>query len=291
MNIKKPLVSVITPSYNQGEFIKETIDSVLSQDYSNIEYIVIDAMSTDNTLEILKSYGDKIKWVSEKDAGQADAVNKGIQMAKGEIIGWLNSDDTYYPGAISAAVGFLTENPDSALVYGEANYTDRSSNVTRRYHTEKYSRDWMSQFCIICQPSAFFRKAAIEDVGLLDISYQCSMDYELWMRMAEKYKFSYIPYLMATSRMYEENKSSSRIDEVCGETFRCHLKYYGYVRFNWVLFYAKYLIVNKGNKGRFKKLITLFPLLMHRRNIVLVLKQLGKKILRVTRFLTECFLS
>lgn len=258
MNIKKPLVSVITPSYNQGEFIKETIDSVLSQDYENLEYIVIDAVSADDTLEILKSYGNKIKWVSEKDAGQADAVNKGIKMAKGEIIGWLNSDDTYYPGAVSAAVNFLTENPESALVYGEANFISKDGGIIRRYKTEKYSRKGMARSCIICQPSAFFRKEAAEAAGLLDISYQCSMDYELWLRMAEKFKLSYIPYLMAASRMYQENKSSSRIGEVCRETFKCQLKYNGYVHIKWILYYAKYLIHSKNEKNRFKKIIGLF---------------------------------
>src|SRR5690606_33014626 len=95
-----PLVSVVTPSYNKGKFIKETIESVLSQDYPNIEYIVMDGGSTDETVDILKSYGDRIAWISEKDDGQADAVNKGIARARGEIIGWLNSDDTYLPGAV-----------------------------------------------------------------------------------------------------------------------------------------------------------------------------------------------
>ena len=244
------MVSIVTPSLNQGEFIKEAIDSVLSQDYSNIEHIVVDAASTDNTLEILRSYGNRIKWLSEKDEGQADAVNKGIRMAKGEIIGWLNSDDTYYPGAISAAVSFLTENLDSALVYGEANYTSRDGSVIRRYNTEVYSRKRMAHHCIICQPSAFFRKEAVIAVGLLDVSYQCAMDYELWLRMSEKYKLSHIPQLMATSRLYEENKSLSCVNEVCREVFRCQLKYFRYIHIAWILYYAKHLIRGRGMKNR-----------------------------------------
>lgn len=236
-----PLVSIITPSYNQGMFIKATIDSVLNQDYPNIEYLVMDGGSTDNTVEILKSYGDKIQWVSEKDAGQADAVNKGIRRAKGQIIGWLNSDDTYLEGAVTKMVTYMKTHPDADMVYGEGYYTDKDGNIKDRYLTEKFDIQRLAEMCIICQPTAFFLKDIVEKVGMLDVEHQLSMDYELWLRIAKAGKISYIPEYIATSRMYEENKTLSRRKEVYEETCRAVKKHYKYVPISWVDGYADYL--------------------------------------------------
>lgn len=244
---KFPLVSIITPSYNQGEFIKATIESVLNQDYPNIEYLVMDGGSTDNTVEILKSYGDRIQWVSEKDKGQADAVNKGIKRAKGQIIGWLNSDDTYLEGAVSKMVDYLKTHPDTDMVYGEGYYTDKEGNITERYLTEKYNRNRLAEMCIICQPTAFFTKEIVERVGMLDVEHQLSMDYELWLRMAKAGKIAYIPDYIATSRMYEENKTLSRRKEVYEETCKAVKKHYGYVPISWIDGYADYIA--EGTRG------------------------------------------
>src|SRR5690348_14154892 len=126
---ERPLVTVVTPPFNQGRFIRETIESVLSQDYPNLEYLVIDGGSTDETQEVLKAYGSRLCWVAEKDEGQADAVNKGLRKAKGEIFGWLNSDDTYLPGTISKIVQFFQAFPRVALVYGQAKYVDAEGRV------------------------------------------------------------------------------------------------------------------------------------------------------------------
>lgn len=242
-----PLVSIVTPSYNQGEFIRATIDSVLNQDYPNIEYLVMDGGSTDNTVEILKSYGDRIQWVSEKDKGQADAVNKGIKRAKGQIIGWLNSDDTYLDGAVTKMVDYLKKHPDTDMVYGEGYYTDKDGNITERYLTEKYNRKRLAEMCIICQPTAFFTKEIVEKVGMLDVEHQLSMDYELWLRMAKTGKIAYIPDYIATSRMYEENKTLSRRKEVYEETCKAVKKHYGYVPISWIDGYADYLA--EGTRG------------------------------------------
>lgn len=242
-----PLVTIVTPSYNQGEFIKATIESVLSQDYPNIEYIVMDGGSTDNTVEILKSYGEKIQWVSEKDAGQADAVNKGIRRAKGQIIGWLNSDDTYLEGAVSKMVKYFVEHPETDMVYGEGYYTDKNGNITERYLTEKYNYERLAEMCIVCQPTAFFTKEIVERVGMLDVEHQLSMDYELWLRMAKNGKIAYVPDYIATSRMYEENKTLSRRREVFEETCNAVKKHYNYVPISWIDGYADYLA--KGTRG------------------------------------------
>lgn len=255
---KFPLVSIVTPSYNQGKFIKETIDSVLSQDYPNIEYIVMDGGSTDETLSILKSYGNQIQWVSKKDEGQADAVNKGILAARGEIIGWLNSDDTYYPGAVSKAVEYFRTHPQKDMVYGEGHYIDKESKVTTRYLTEVYDYQQMAGNCFICQPAAFFTKDIVMRVGLLNKELQLCMDYELWMRIGKQGSIGYIPDYLATSRMYEENKTLSRRNEVYKEICATVRKHYGYTPFTWIYGYAHHL--NDGvHNIKFKLLaITLF---------------------------------
>lgn len=236
-----PKVSVITPSYNQGEFIRDTIESVLNQTYDNIEYIVMDGGSTDNTVSILEEYGNQIKWVSEKDYGQADAVNKGIEAATGEIIGWLNSDDTYYPDAVEKAVKALLEHPGYDMVYGEGDYINKEGKVTGRYNTHMFDYEELASECIICQPTAFFSKRIVDQVGRLNKDLQLCMDYELWMRIGKAGKILYMPERLATSRMYEDNKTLSRRKEVYKEVSREVKRHYGYVPHNWLVGYATYI--------------------------------------------------
>lgn len=233
-----PFVTIITPSYNQGKFIKETIESVLSQDYGNLEYWIIDGGSTDETVDILKSYGDRINWVSEKDGGQADAVNKGILRAKGSIIGWLNSDDTYLEGAISHIVNYFIDYPETDMVYGEGFFIDTKSNIIDRYNTEKFDWKRLAERCIICQPTAFFKKDIVNKVGLLDVNLDLCMDYELWMKIAGKGNIRYTSKYLATSRMYLENKTNSRKSDVYKEACKIIYKHYGYVTLNWLYGYA-----------------------------------------------------
>jgi glycosyltransferase involved in cell wall biosynthesis len=128
-----PKVSIITPSFNQAGFIERTIQSVLSQDYPNIEYLVIDGGSNDETLEVLKKYEGRLQWISEKDSGQSEAINKGYRMATGEILTWLNSDDTLLPGAVSKAVAYFDEHPDVMMIYGEGYIIDENDKVKQRF--------------------------------------------------------------------------------------------------------------------------------------------------------------
>src|SRR3954447_22352897 len=158
----RPTVSVVTPSFNQGEYIESTIRSVLGQDYPNVEYLIMDSASTDSTLEVLSKYSrehpQRMRFVSEKDRGQSHALNKAISQTRGEIIGWLNSDDTYEPGAIAVAVDFFQHHPDVDLVYGNANFVDPHDRVLARCaHIEPFNWHRFVHYTdFIVQPAAFF---------------------------------------------------------------------------------------------------------------------------------------
>jgi glycosyltransferase involved in cell wall biosynthesis len=247
-----PVISIITPSYNQAEFLAETIESVLSQEGDFfLEYIIVDGGSTDNSVEIMQRYDDLLHrrewpivckgitfhWTSGNDNGQADAVNKGFAQAKGKILGWLNSDDTYRPGAVAKAVEFLSANPHSAMVYGNAWYTDRKGNITERYASERFSLKRLAEKCIICQPSVFVRTEALKETGGLDSNLHTCMDYDLWIRMGNRFegRIAFIEDYLATSRMYGENKTASQRDHIYKETMAVVRKHYGYVPGVWIV--------------------------------------------------------
>lgn len=234
-----PLISVITPSLNQGKFIRETIESVLNQNYRNIEYIVVDGGSADETVEILQSYGERITWLSEPDEGQADAVNKGIKLAKGEIIGWLNSDDTYCPGALSKAAEFLSMHPELDVVYGEGQHITETGDIIDRYPTEQFNYERLAETCFICQPSAFIRRRVFDHVQL-DKDLHLCMDYAFWIETGQCFNYAYIPELFASSRLYPGNKTLSRRKEVYQEVFKTVKKFYGYLPFCWIQGYVNF---------------------------------------------------
>ncbi len=160
-------VSIITPSLNQADFIERSIQSVLGQQWSPLEHIVVDGGSTDGTLDILEKYNGQLRWVSEPDKGQSDAVNKGIRTATGDVIGWLNSDDIYYPGAVKLAVEFLTAHPELDAVYGLANYIGADDSVIDTYPTEPWYFPRLKEVCFICQPALFLRRSVFERHGWL----------------------------------------------------------------------------------------------------------------------------
>ena len=254
---KYPLVSVITPSFNQGEFIEKTIKSVLSQAYPNIEYIVIDGGSTDSTLEILGKYSDKIRWISEADKGQADAVNKGFKMAKGEILGWLNSDDTYCAGAIRKAVKAFSTDPAIIMVYGNAYFIDRYGSITGRYPSGPFEPHHLAEECFICQPTVFLKSEAIKKIGILDTSVQTCMDFDYWIRVGKKFDPSKITYLskefLANSRMYGENKSLGRSEKHYTEIIETAKKHFGYVSVRWICGYLFTVTLGKKRLKRYQK--------------------------------------
>jgi glycosyltransferase involved in cell wall biosynthesis len=242
-----PLVSVITPCFNMGEFLEETIQSVLSQDYPHIEYIVMDGGSTDRALQILERYRDRLRYQSRPDRGAADAVNLGLALSQGTIFAWLSADDTYLPGAVSSAVRALADNPQAGAVYGEAWWVDVSGKTIARYPTRPFDRELLGEECFICQPATFIRRDVLEKAGCLDATLQVSFDYELWMRIAKIRPMVKIDAYLATSRMHRDNKTLGQRGRVYLETFQVLLKHYGYVPFHWLYAYARHLVEGRGD--------------------------------------------
>ena len=205
----KPLVSIVTPSFNQGDYIEKTIKSVINQDYQNVEHIVIDGGSTDDTLNILKKYDSKIKWLSEKDRGQAEAINKGIRLTEGEIVAWLNSDDTFLPEAIKKVVNCFLNHSKVKMVYGKSYFIDTTGKIVGKYPTEPFDYQRLAAFNFICQPSAFFKRDAFFDVGELNPGLQYSLDYDLWIRIAKTFQIMYINQFISNYRLHKTSKTVS----------------------------------------------------------------------------------
>jgi glycosyltransferase involved in cell wall biosynthesis len=215
------LISIITPSYNQGAFLEQTIQSVLGQAYPYIEYMVVDGASTDGSVEIIRKYADKLAgWVSEKDSGQADAINKGLARAKGEILAWLNSDDYYLPGAVSAAMTVFDQNPEVVLVYGDMLAVDEDGRAINTLKYRQLSMQDLLCFQIIGQPSAFFRRDALEKAGMLDTTYHCLLDHHLWVRLAQHGSILHVDQTWAAARYHPEAKNRARAAEFGREAFR-----------------------------------------------------------------------
>ncbi|MGH9663433.1 MAG: glycosyltransferase family 2 protein, partial [Bryobacteraceae bacterium] len=207
----QPLVTIVTPSYNQSRFIRATIESVLSQDYPHIEYIVMDGGSTDGTADVLRDYGSRLTWISERDRGQSHAINKGFRMAKGEIVSWLNSDDLILPGSVRHAVAALERNPRAGAVYGEGYQIDIDGKIKSRFPPTEPFNLWKLIYLsdYILQQTLYFRRSALEDVGLLDEDLHFGMDWEILMRLGKRYPLEYIPEYMGCLREYGEAKTFS----------------------------------------------------------------------------------
>ena len=215
MMLKK--ISIITPSYNQGFFLEETINSIIKQNYPNLEYILIDGNSTDNTIDIIKKYEDKIDyWVSEPDNGQSHAINKGLKQAKGDILAYINSDDVYTEGAFFKVAKFFQENPEIGIVYGDIQLIDQNSKIigTRREIEFDLLMAHLIGFGIIIpQPATFWRKEVTEKIGLFDENNHFTMDQDYWYRASKHFKIKHLPEVLAQFRIHETSKTNVNLSQ------------------------------------------------------------------------------
>lgn len=231
-SIHQPLVSIVTPSFNQRRYIEQMLQSVGQQDYPQIEHIVIDGGSTDGTVELLEAAGNNLTWISEPDNGQAAAINKGFLLAKGEIFGWLNCDDLYTCGAIRTVVEYFVAHKQAMLLFGDAlaidakghSYGLRKNVGPCTFRTLVHSGDF------IVQPATFWRATLWRQLGPLDESLHYALDYEYWMRAAKHYPLHYIPRCLARERLHQEAKTNTgylkRINEIYNVA--CHYGAPGY---------------------------------------------------------------
>jgi glycosyltransferase involved in cell wall biosynthesis len=236
-----PLVTIVTPSFNQVRFLGTTIESVLSQDYPHIEYIILDGGSTDGSIDVIRQHERRLAaWVSEPDKGQTEAINRGFGMAHGEIFAWLNSDDVYLPGAVSEAVAYLQAHPAVGMVHGAAYYIDEAGVPVARFPSKDTShRELRRGAPRIAQQAAFFRSTVWKMVGPLDPTFYYAMDYDLWIRISAVTPLAYVPRMWAGFRLHGESKSMTVARRCWPEMIRVHFRDGGSV---FSILYAKYLV-------------------------------------------------
>lgn len=242
-------ISIITPSLNQGKFIEETINSVISQagDFE-LEYIIIDGGSTDKTLDIIKNYAQKdprIKWISEKDDGQSDAINKGFKMATGEILNWLCSDDLLGAGALHKICDFFQKNRQAYVVFGSNQFIDENGEKIKCLKSREFTRPELIKrwSCVyqtfnLPQPSTFVRKEVLKDIGFLDVDNHLCMDYDWYLKINKKYKFFFIDEQLSKSRFHQNCKSIKSINLQYRKSLEVSRKYWNE---NFSYYFASYL--------------------------------------------------
>lgn len=200
-------VSVVTPSYNQAEYITDTLDSVRRQSWTDVTHIAVDGESDDGTLDILREYEDQydLQWISEPDEGQSDAVNKGLDMSDGDIVGWLNSDDVYFDIDALQRVVQHFDRTGADVIYGDIALLDANSTVQKLHLVPAFDYDKLRRYCFIEQPALFFRSHVLEEERL-DTDLEYVMDYELWLRLARQYEFRHVSEVLAGDRNHDARK-------------------------------------------------------------------------------------
>jgi glycosyltransferase involved in cell wall biosynthesis len=246
-NYFRVLVSVITPSYQQGRFIERTLESVWRQDEGPIEHIVMDGGSTDGTVEILERWRDRISFSTGPDGGQTAAINAGLARSRGEILAYLNSDDVYYDGAVAAAVEAFERDPSADVVYGDADHIDADDRVIGPYPTEEWSLERLKLVCFLCQPAVFFRRSVLERFGPFDARLNHCMDYEYWLRLGMRgLRFVHIPVRLAGSRLHAATKTLGSPREVHTEINDMLKERFGTIPDNWLSNYAHAVLDGRG---------------------------------------------
>ena len=222
-----PTVSILTPSRNQARYLETTIQSVLGQDYPRIEYIIVDGGSTDGAVDVIKKYADKLAWwVSEKDRGQTDAINKGFARASGQIFAWLNSDDTYEPRAVGQAMKYLLDHPEVGMVYADCNYINEEGRVIGKFPAAQTDLARLRRgYVHIPQQTMFFRADLWKQVGPLDPSFFFAMDFDLWTRLAARAELKYLAgQTWANFRIHTSGKTIAADDRCWPEMLRVHYR-------------------------------------------------------------------
>jgi len=246
-----PLISIIMPTRNHAQFIRASIDSVLGQNYRNVELIVMDGASTDDTVEILRSYEGRISWLSKEDGGQADAINRGMAQAKGSILGYLNSDDVLVPGALKTVAAYFDAHPECDMVYGRADYIDKDGNVIGAYATAEYNFERLMRDCCVCQPAAFWRRRIFQRVGDFNAELQTAMDYEYWLRIANAGGIiHHVPERLAQSRLHEDTKTLGMRGKIFQEVFKICEEQGGYVSYNYYRGFWAYRLYETWSGGK-----------------------------------------
>ena len=236
MSVRSPSISLVTPSLNQGKFIRATLESVLSQGYPDLEYRVQDGGSTDGTLAILEEYRSRVPFVSEKDGGQADAINRGLSRATGEVLGYLNSDDVLRPGALAAVGEAFAADPELVFVWGRAAYIDEEGRTVSPYLARPDAIERLSDACFVAQPAAFFRRSVWEEIGPFDASLHHTMDYDYWLRIAARHPASRMRFLdreLAGCRMHADAKTVAGWSRALDEIMDLVKRRTGYVSLWW----------------------------------------------------------
>ncbi len=258
--MNEPAISIITPSFNQAEFLESTINSVLSQNYPNLEFIIVDGGSDDESVDILRRYERHLTWTSEPDEGQAQAINKGFKRATGQIVAWLNSDDIYLPGTLSAVAGFLANRPEVDLVYGDYYVIDLAGQVLLRkkeipfdHNILLYGLDYISQ------PATFFRRAIFESIGLLDERLHYGLDWEYWLRLADHGgNLAHMSRYLAAARWHPQAKTLAAPPQMYAEHQAIRDRYWNGYRFQspfWQRVYATWLNQLYRGKRQFLKML------------------------------------
>ncbi|MCP3901996.1 MAG: glycosyltransferase [Planctomycetes bacterium] len=226
-------LTVVTPSLNQAPYLRQCLDSVLDQGHEGVQHLVIDGGSTDGTVEILESYGDAITWLSRPGLGQSASLNEGFRRADGEIIGWLNTDDYYLPGAFDHALACLDAHPDAGMIYGRGTIADEDGTPLRPYPTFELTIDDFRRMCHVCQPSVFLRRRVLDSVGLLNERLDLCMDYEWWLRIMQQAPAVFYDQTTAVLRCYGDTKTRRRRLRALVEGGHIMHAYFGKAGWRW----------------------------------------------------------
>ncbi len=209
-------ISIVIPSFQQAAYLPATLESVCAQNYPDMEVLVFDGGSTDGSVDILRGWtaragGRPIRWVSQKDGGQADAINLGLRACTGDVVAYLNSDDVYYPGALAAAAAHFRAEPGCLALYGRAHHLHADGSVMEEYPTEPWDYDRLLDTCFLCQPAVFWRRGVMERFGVFDDTLRYALDYEYWLRVGREIPFHYLDTsFLAGSRLHEDTKTLSQ---------------------------------------------------------------------------------